>query len=837
MNKVLSIVFIVFFISSCGDTYRNKPSHLVTPDNAAFLAATALREVNKLDIVLYPTSLVSADTYALMDNTGSFEVQNLVSQFSSDTKDQFLTGFMTGKSIKKFIKSRVRDTLKKDIETAGLRYNIEMKAGLITSAYFSRDNNQQLNDKEYYRVAVSNFFYFSGQTFPSYKYRNSLNFDLIQTGKIISLKESLSIYLRSPKFQYLDLAFLNSRVSENFLGNIGLKKTYEIQGDRHRSPYWGHKVTVRGIVTAVANVTWFPRGIDIIIQDKNGDGNDLTSDGLNIYLPEETPKEKIKIGDEFEVTGFVYERTFSSGLSKTVIRKVVDYHVISHDNERPAAVAIGRGGRKIPNRVLSKHIGDLNDKVRLSLDEGIDFWESLEGMRVKINDPKIAGFRGGREEYPNLEGSKTKGYLSLYLVADGGSSEEEGSLAGGVLTDPIAGNYSPEIIHMTANHLSGSNVSIKGVYNVGQTIQGEVSGVISYETNLFGDGEYSFVIPEAQESLKTENAESFLSGGSRLATLRSRPGTLLIGHKNDLTVGTFNVENLAGNQPKRIKKIGEIISGNMRCPDILNLVEIQDENGIALGGGSSAASTLDQLSASIKCENGQTYKWVNIDPLLHGEGGQPGGNIRVAVMYNPARVTFTPWGTPGPLETTWVTKEGNISTNPGRVFARSSEFRKTRKSIIVQFSFQGEKVILIGNHFNSKLGDGSHFGSIQPPVSRSELKRIPSATKMNQFIRDIEVRDSSANIIVAGDFNSEFNEESMKRLMGNELVNLMYYKDLVAPRDRYTHNYNGNSTAIDFIFSNKIMLDKNPRMDVLHVSSDYMGRVSDHDPIVAKFSF
>jgi len=832
MIKVLGL-FSLLTLVSCGDSVRQTPNHLVTPQSAATIMASAIRDMNKLDIAFYPVDLVPDNAYAYLDGNDDAEINTFSANFPDETKDQFLVGLMRGKDVREFLLKRTRGIFKKDIETAGLRYSIETKAGFITANYFDRDNGLIFDEKEYYRVAISNFFFFSGQTFPSYKFRDGANFSFIPTGKTVSAKESLRKYLKSTEFRALDLSIPNgSYVERNSDENVGFKKIYEIQGTAHRSPYWAKKVSTRGVVTAVNNVAWFPGGIDIILQDPEGDGNDKTSDGIGVYLDSEFSN--IKIGDVVDVTGTVFEHTYVSGLSNTVIRNVESITSKTPESMTlPTPITLGIEGRSIPDKKLSSFVGNLNDRDELVLTDGIDFWESLEGMRVKIKDPRIVGFRGGKENLAS-EAERPRGYQTLYVLADGKVKNKDTTHNGGVLENFINRNFNPEIIQIADNHLSNGNVNSNATYNIGSIIEGEVTGVMSYQTNLFGDGEYAMVIPQAQAAFSRENLDRTLE--RRVTRTSARPKTALEGADNKLTVGSFNLKNLSGNQPIRMKQIGEVIRISMNCPDIVNLVEIQDNNGIALNGGADASLTLSRLIKASKCSS-RDYRAVNIDPFMHSEGGQPGGNIRVAMIYDANRVDYTPWGKPSALDTTFITKEGNLSTNPGRVFALADAFKNTRKSTVAQFGFRGKKVVVVGNHFNSKLGDSALMGAIQPPTPESDERRLPIATEVNKFVREFESKDPNAHIIVAGDFNAEYNEASMVRLMGTELTNLMFEDKIVPADQRYTHNYNGSSAAIDFIFVNKNLMKLSPKMDVLHVNSDFMGRISDHDPLVAQFLF
>ena len=63
--------------------------------------------------------------------------------------------------------------------------------------------------------------------------------------------------------------------------------------------------------------------------------------------------------------------------------------------------------------------------------------------------------------------------------------------------------------------------------------------------------------------------------------------------------------------------------------------------------------------------------------------------------------------------------------NPGRILDLPQE--NTRKPLAAQFEFQGEKVVVIGAHLNSKGGDQPLFGKNQPPFLGSEAERIELA--------------------------------------------------------------------------------------------------------------
>jgi hypothetical protein len=153
---------------------------------------------------------------------------------------------------------------------------------------------------------------------------------------------------------------------------------------------------------------------------------------------------------------------------------------------------------------------------------------------------------------------------------------------------------------------------------------------------------------------------------------------------------------------------------------------------------------------------------------------------------------------------------------------------------VAQFEFRGEPVFVIVNHLNSKLGDSSHWGNMQPSIPGSDDRRIRMAMKLNLFAKLIEKYNSRANIAIIGDFNAHIEENAMRVLCGDVLVNMIKQLD---PNQRYTTNHNGNSQALDYILANRNLVNRNGQFEAIHLNSDFMGRLSDHDPVMGIFDF
>src|SRR5690606_37384086 len=184
---------------------------------------------------------------------------------------------MGGDDIKEFILGRSSEIYGLELEVAGLRYHIHYVGGIPAVKNFNLENGQAFDENKTYRVAVSSTFFFSGKTFPGYKYRNSFNFTFEPLRRMISARDSLKQFLdRGRRVPYL--RDTRARVSKALRGNSGPLRISQIQGSSHRSHYYGHQVVTQGIVTAVGSHQWYPGGTEVYIQSETPDNDDRTSE-------------------------------------------------------------------------------------------------------------------------------------------------------------------------------------------------------------------------------------------------------------------------------------------------------------------------------------------------------------------------------------------------------------------------------------------------------------------------------------------------------------------------------------------------------------------------------
>lgn len=188
-----------------------------------------------------------------------------------------------------------------------------------------------------------------------------------------------------------------------------------------------------------------------------------------------------------------------------------------------------------------------------------------------------------------------------------------------------------------------------------------------------------------------------------------------------MAIATYNVLNLDPNDADgdqdvangQFAAIAAHIVNNLGRPDIIALQEVQDNDGSLNTGVTTADITLQMLIDAIVAEGGPTYSFLD-NPFIGDDtsGGQPGGNIRTAYLFNPDRVDFVE----GSLAT--ITDPTDQQTNP------DSPFFDTRLPLVATFTFNGQEVTLINNHFSSKGGSSPLFGQNQPPWIPAPVWRI-----------------------------------------------------------------------------------------------------------------
>jgi len=567
---------------------------------------------------------------------------------------------------------------------------------------------------------------------------------------------------------------------------------HTIQGAAHLSPLNGQAVRTTGLVIAkTTNGFW--------MQDPNPDADDATSEGIFVFT---SAAPTVSVGDSVSVSATVQEFRpggATNGNLTTTELASPSISVLSSGNPLPAPTVIGTGGRVPPNTIIENDASSGNVETSGVFDpaqDGLDFYESLEGMRVQLNDAVAVG-------------PTATAFGETPVIGDDGANASIRTSRGGILLRADDGN--PERITLDDVLTPLPNV------NVGDHYSGTIVGIMDYN---FGNPFLDVTTPGL---LRVPN------GVTREVTDPTAPG--------ELAVSTFNFENLAFTNPQsKFDSLADLIVNNLRSPDVLAGEEVQDNNGATDNGVVDASQTLQRLVDAIVAKGGPTYSWREIDPVDDQDGGEPGGNIRQVIMFRTDRgVAFV--DRPGGTSTTPNAVVGSGTTtqlqfSPGRIAPADSAWSTSRKPLAAELTYQGRKLFLIVNHFNSKGGDDPLRGRFQPPVQVSATQRHQQATLVANFVSQISTANPSANVIVLGDLNDFEFSQTVQILEGSGLHDLMGTLPL---NQRYSYEFEGNAQVLDHIMvSGPLFSLPSLVFDPVHVNAEFFDQVSDHDPSVMR---
>ncbi|HEY9334033.1 MAG TPA: nuclease, partial [Kribbella sp.] len=227
-----------------------------------------------------------------------------------------------------------------------------------------------------------------------------------------------------------------------------------------------------------------------------------------------------------------------------------------------------------------------------------------------------------------------------------------------------------------------------------------------------------------------------------------------------------------------------------------------------------------------------------IDPVNNAEGGEPGGNIRVAFMYctdKPVQFVDRPGGG-STVATTIVTDrfgQPHLSSSPGRIDPANPAWAAARVPLAGEFKWHGQSLFVVVNHFSSKGGDDPLWGRTQPPVQVTAAKRHQQAESVRGFVDQILAKDKGANVIVLGDINDFDFSTTTDILVGSGKTALIDMPRTLPVQERYSYVFEGNSQILD-----QILISQNLRpasaYDVVHMNAEFPDQISDHDPQVVK---
>lgn len=546
----------------------------------------------------------------------------------------------------------------------------------------------------------------------------------------------------------------------------------DIQGCGHTSPFLGQQVAgVTGIVT-------MKDGKGFFIQENQPDDQDCSSEAVYVYTEK---YQEILPGDFVSVDGKVTEffpgNPEDHNLSRTEI-ELKEIKIISRNNLLPDFVTIPEDRYQMPDRIIEDDQNLLFDPDN----DGIDFYESLESMLIRIPAGVVVSPRNSYNEIVVLpEQFITNNILS-----------RKGAL---LLQED---DLNPEKIILRIN------TQIDEAVPLGARLVEPVNGVLDYSY-----GNYKILVngPVKIEPLN-------------LASLSlEKP-------ENALRLVSLNVENLSRfDNESRFNKLARMFVKELDSPDIIVLHEIMDDSGMADDGNVSSQYTIDELVEAIAKAGKIRYGSIYLPPENNQDGGIEGGNIRSVILYRMDS---------GIQKSTQIADE-IVPNNPFRIGEEESVFLGARKPLCTILEFQGNPFLLVAVHLTSRAADSPLFGNQQPILKPEEIQRIEQAKYINHYLESWQEEHPDIPMLVVGDFNDYPWSQTLQAIKGNILAD---GSQALPPNERFSYILDGNAIQLDYILASKEFAS-NLNVILPHINTplDHSEQISDHDPIFADVSF
>ncbi|QPF75307.1 ExeM/NucH family extracellular endonuclease [Roseateles sp. DAIF2] len=494
---------------------------------------------------------------------------------------------------------------------------------------------------------------------------------------------------------------------------------YKIQGSGKQSPYKDRTVTTTGVVTHVTATGFY-------LQDRLGDGDAATSDGIFVYT---NAANSAQLGQELKITAKVGEFVVSSGSADAQANPITQLSA-------PTAQTVLSSGHAIaPIEV------DLNQLASGGL-------EAYEGMLVTLKGPltvqqnyflgrygQLTMAAGGRLQQPtNLHRPGSADAQSLALdnarrmfILDDNTTAQNPDPTPYIGADNTvrAGDTTPALTGVIDFGLATNNTAGAAMYKLQPTqpVAFERSNPRTAAPAAAG-GNYKVASANVLNYFTT-----FTNG--QTASGQSGQGCSLGG-----AVSASNcrgASNLAEFQRQQTKLVASLSTINA---DVVGLMEIQNNGDVA------AQNLVDALNARL---GANTYKVVPKGGLDTGSDA-----IRVALIYKPGRLS---------LRGAALSDTDAVNNRP--TFAQGFE------------APNGERFAVLVNHLKSKGSCPSGGGADadqRDGQSCWNATRVEQAQRLREFVGTVQAQAGTPDVMLLGDFNAYAQEDPIHALTHDGFV-------------------------------------------------------------------
>ena len=554
----------------------------------------------------------------------------------------------------------------------------------------------------------------------------------------------------------------------------------EIQSCSHISPYNGKKVIgLEGVVTHK-----FKNGFTMqsIVTDSLQCSSEAIFVSTGVY-PSVFPGQLIRVNGK--VNEYFPGAEEDHNLSRTELHDS-SFVVIKEKVALPQPINLGKVSSLVPLNFI---------KVDKDFDiqkNGLDYYESLEFMLVKIDSGIVVGPKNSYNEF--------------YVLPEEYRADNNLSMQGVLLQKPDDEN--PEKIMIDA-----ASSFTKGV-NVGDTFTNPIVGIMDYSFGNFK------VWTIKDPVIQTNNIAH--------STIDLNDQSLMI--------ASYNIENFSRfDENSRIHSLGCQIAKDLQSPDIIVLHEILDDSGVQDDRVISSNQTLQSITEAISTCGGPLYAYSDNPPINNLDGGIEGGNIRTAVIYREDSGFVLDEPDKGVNGLSFRGGLLKIDQNPMRLFSKESDFYGTRKPTLWLFTWLGEQYLVLGVHLVSQSATSPSWGNIQPPVNPEQAKRESQMKLVTEFVNDILSQNANINLILLGDFNDYPWSETIKILISSPVAILSDEQNV---NENFSYIHEGNGFQFDYAAVSNNLLNRITNYSILHLNTIFNinSQISDHDPIIFEIS-
>jgi len=545
----------------------------------------------------------------------------------------------------------------------------------------------------------------------------------------------------------------------------------DLQGEGLYSPFADQDVTTRGVVTGLVR-----RGFFLQTADKKWDGKG--SDAIFVYSREWKP---------------------SKGMELVVSGRCVDY--LKHQTAKPIT-QLRFDSVEVKNTDASGVEAIVFDQAFLPKDtEALaKLLNSLEAMLVAVEPGQTFI-------------APSNNYGDYVLALDSpklDTSAPRTELNGFVANEKNDMRWLPGFRVTKFNHAPR--------LNVGARLTSRIQGPLNYRVDSY---QISLSSPFEFEPSFVSRTESFLA---------PEPSTLTV-----MTLNCFNLDpkiedSINVKNPKqdidddwgegRFHTLAQSVVLQANVPDVVALQEIQDNDGAELSDEVNADDTYALLISTIKQLSGVEYKWVDVPPELNADGGQPGGNIRNAYLYNPETVSIDP-------DSVAVIGKGNWA------------FDNSRKPLSCDFieKASAKRITLINVHLASKRHQESIFAPVDAGLDAKLGVRIEQAHEVHKAAR--KAYKSGNAYYITGDFNDTEYSKPLEVLTNDGAENLVMR---LAENERYDYNHRGKlQVLMHGVVSPDLSEEGKAEYEIIHGNEligvspgEQTDKPSDHAYVLAK---